>query len=59
MKTESPNNHPPEPQSKIQTTIQTQQEVCHIAALSFTLKKSIKAEERIMETQIFHHAKNI
>jgi hypothetical protein len=34
---------------------QQQQGVCHIVALPFTFKKYLKA--RIMETQIFHHAK--
>jgi hypothetical protein len=36
----------------------SKQGVCHIVALPFTLKKYLKAKERrIMETQIFHHAK--
>jgi hypothetical protein len=34
------------------------QGVCHTMALPFTfLKIYLKAKERIMETQIFHHAK--
>ncbi len=33
------------------------QGVCHIVALPFTLKSILKAKRRIMETQIFHHAK--
>jgi hypothetical protein len=32
-----------------------QQVVCHTAALPFTLKS--KGKRRIMENQIFHHAK--
>jgi hypothetical protein len=55
-KDENRKSQPPQPQSKIQTTIQTQHEVCHIVALPFTLK-SIKARRRITETQIFHPAK--
>jgi len=36
----------------------TQQGVCHTMALPFTLKKYLnKAKRRIMEIQIFHHAK--
>jgi hypothetical protein len=31
--------------------------VRHIVALPFTFKKYINAKRRIMETQIFHHAK--
>jgi hypothetical protein len=32
--------------------------MCHIVALQFTLKKYLKGKRRrIMETQIFHHAK--
>jgi hypothetical protein len=33
------------------------QGVCHIVALPFTLKKASKGKTRIMETQLFHHAK--
>jgi len=38
-------------------TNKTKQGVCHIVALPFTLKKVSKGERRIMEIQIFHHAK--
>jgi hypothetical protein len=31
--------------------------VCHTMALPFTFKKYLKEKKRIMETQIFHHAK--
>jgi hypothetical protein len=34
-----------------------EQGVCHTVALPFTFKKDLKAKERIMETQRFHHAK--
>jgi hypothetical protein len=30
-----------------------------MVALPFTLKKYLKAKEEIMETQIFHHAKEL
>jgi len=34
------------------------QGVCHNVALPFYMEKvDLKAKERIMETQIFHHAK--
>ncbi len=36
-----------------------QQGVCHIVALPIYIKKYLKAKEKFMETQIFHHAKNI
>jgi len=36
-----------------------QQGVCHIVALPIYIKKYLKAKEKYMETQIFHHAKNI
>jgi len=36
------------------------QGVCHTVALPFYIKKYLKAkEEEFMETQIFHHSKNI
>jgi hypothetical protein len=31
--------------------------VCHTVALPFTLKSYLKAKRRIIEPQIFHHAK--
>jgi len=34
-----------------------QQGVCHIVALPFTLKSILMQKKRIMESQIFHHAK--
>jgi len=49
---ENRKSQPPQPQSKIQTTIQTQQEVCHIVALPFTLK-SIKAKEELWKLKYF------
>jgi hypothetical protein len=55
---ENRKSQPPQPQSKIQTTIQTQQEVCHIVALRFTFK-SIKARRRIMENSNISPCKNI
>jgi hypothetical protein len=33
------------------------QGLCHTVALPFTLKRYLKAKRRIMEIQIFHHAK--
>jgi hypothetical protein len=42
---------------KTQKLFGTQQEVCHTMATPFTLKKYLKAKRRIMEIQIFHHAK--
>jgi hypothetical protein len=36
---------------------QQQQGVCHTVALPFTLKTYLKTKRRIMETQIFDHAK--
>jgi hypothetical protein len=33
------------------------QGVCHTVALPFAFQKYLKAKRRIMETQIFHHAK--
>jgi hypothetical protein len=53
MKTENPNHPSHNPKSKQPSKLN---EVCHIVALPFTFK-SIKARRRIMETQIFHHAK--
>jgi len=34
-----------------------QEGVCHIVALPFPLKSIFKAKDKIMETQICHHAK--
>jgi hypothetical protein len=38
-------------------TNSNRQGVCHNVALPFYIEKYCKAKERIMETQIFHHAK--
>jgi hypothetical protein len=49
--------HPEREASKTQRK-KKKKGVCHIVALPFTLKKYGKAKSRIIETQIFHHAKN-
>jgi hypothetical protein len=38
-------------------TSQTNKGVCHNVALPFTLKLLSQTKRRIMETEIFHHAK--
>jgi hypothetical protein len=43
--------------AKTETGNQTKQGVFHTVALRFTLKKFLNVKRRIMETQIFHHAK--
>jgi hypothetical protein len=44
-------------EKKKRPTKQPKQGMCHNVALPFTSKKYLKAKRRIMETQIFHHAK--